>query len=215
MSEETKSQSPAPVQPETSKCKYCKQEIPREASKCYRCGEYQNKLRLLVFLPYVIPSFIVFVSIVQAILGYIQWQEAHRKNVDASIVLKKAEDAVRIADYASEDVNKASVEAKRMVAEIKNALDGTEKKVAELDRSIQDGNRVVAELQLLTRFNTVVISAQGDDRDAFDQLLVWGKDVSFPFQKTAKQTVQKMLDESNTFYKLLKPVAEVPWNASS
>lgn len=204
MSEETKSQSPAPVQPETSKCKYCKQEIPREASKCYRCGEYQNKLRLLVFLPYVIPSVIVLLSIFQLILACIQTKEAHKKNIDAS-------NALRIAVSASEDVNKASVEAKRMVTEIKTILDGTEKKVDELDRSIQDGNRAITELKLLTQFNTVVISAQADNRDAFDILWTWAEDASFSYQQVAIQTRQKILDESYTYYRLLTPVAEFPW----
>jgi hypothetical protein len=194
MTKETKSQSPAPVQPETSKCKYCKKEIEQKASKCNHCGEYQNYWRLFVFLP-----------LIMLIIATVQVLEAHKKYVDAS-------DALRIAVSASEDVNKASVEAKRMVTEIKNILDGTEKKVAELDRSIQDGNRAVMELRLLTRFDTVVINAQIDDRGAYDQLRVWAKDASFPFQETAKQTVEKILDESATFYKLLKPVLEVPWN---
>jgi hypothetical protein len=200
MSEEPKSQSPAPVLPETSKCKYCKQEILPKASKCNHCGEYQNYWRLFVFLP-----------LIMLIIATVQVLEAHKKYVDASIALKKAEEAVRIADSANEDVNKASVEAKRMVTEIKNILDGTEKKVAELDRSIQDGNRAVMELQLLTQFNTVVISAQGDDRDAFDQLRTWAQDASFPFQKTAMQTAQKILDESDIFFKLLIPNTDLFW----
>jgi anti-sigma28 factor (negative regulator of flagellin synthesis) len=149
----------------------------------------------------------VLVSIAQVILAYIQTQEAHKKNVDAS-------NALRIAVSASEDVNKASVEAKRMVAEIKNILDGTEKKVAELDRSIQDGNRSVMELQLLTRFNTVVIAAQSNDRDAYDQLWNWGDDASFPYREITIRTVNKMMSESGLFFPpdFTGIHVEVPWS---
>jgi hypothetical protein len=146
----------------------------------------------------------VLLSIFQLILACIQTKEAHKKNIDAS-------NALRIAVSASEDVNKASVEAKRMVTEIKNILDGTEKKVAELDRSIQDGNKAVMELKLLTRFDTVVINAQIDDRDAYDQLRVWTEDDSFPFQKTAIQTMQTILDESD--FPIFQHGFKVPWNA--
>lgn len=145
-------------------------------------------MRLLVFLPYVIPSVIVLVSIAQVILAYIQTQEAHKKNVDAS-------NALRIAVSASEDVNKMSVEAK--------------KKLAELDRSIQDGNRAVMELQLLTRFDTVVINAQIDDRDAYEQLRIWAEDVSFPLKETAIQTMQTILDESDS--PVFQHGFKVPW----
>jgi hypothetical protein len=201
MNEETKSQSPAPVLPETSKCKYCKKEILPKSSKCHHCGEYQNWWRLFVFLP-----------LIMLIIATVQVLEAHKKYVDASIALKKAEDAVRIAASASEDVNKASVEAKRMVTEIKNILDGTEKKVAELDQSIQDGNRAVMELKLLTRFNTVVISAQSNDRDAFDQLRAWAQDTSFPYQKIAIQTAHKLLVESDVYFLLFVPAGNIRWN---
>jgi len=211
MSEEMKSQSPEPAHPKTSRCKYCKQEIPRKALKCHHCGEYQNKLRLLVFLPYVISSVILLVSIAQVIFAYIQTQEAHKKNIDASIVLKKAEDAVRIANYASEDVNKASIEAKRMVTEIKNILDGTEQKITELDRSIQDANRAMMELQLLTRFNIVVIRAQADDRDAFDQIRLLGKDASFPYHSIARAIEEKMWYDCEYFYKAFVPDVNISW----
>ncbi|MGB7582349.1 MAG: hypothetical protein WBL85_07895 [Sedimentisphaerales bacterium] len=196
MSEETKSQSPAPVLRETSKCKYCKQEILPKSSKCHHCGEYQNWWRLFVFLP-----------LIMLIIATVQVLEAHKKYVDAS-------DALRIVNSLSEDVNKASVEAKRMVTEIKNILDGTEKKVAELDRSIQDGNRAVMELRLLTRFDTVVINAQTDDRDAYDQLFVWGEDASFPYHEIAIQTVNKMMFESGLFFppNFTRIDVDIPWS---
>jgi hypothetical protein len=129
MNEEAKKQSPEPVLPETSKCKYCKKEIEPDASKCPHCNEYQNKLRLLVFLPYVIPSVIVLVSIAQVILAYVQAQETHRKYIDASDTLNKIVKAER-------DIN--------------SIRDETEVKLVELNRFIEDGNRAVAELKLLT-----------------------------------------------------------------
>jgi hypothetical protein len=211
MNEETKKQSPEPVLPETSKCKYCKQEIPREASKCHRCGEYQNKLRILVFFPYVIPSVIVLISIAQVLVGYNQMREAHKKYIDASEALKKAEKAENLADSASKNVERASVEANEKVSEIRNILDETKMKLTELNRSIEDGNRAVVELKLLTQFDTVVLNAQNDDRDAFDQLRVWAKDISFPFEHTATQTVEKILEESRTYYLLFKPTVEIHW----
>jgi hypothetical protein len=187
MSEETKSQSPQPVHPKTSKCKYCKQEIPPKALKCHHCGEYQNRSRLLAFLP----LFMLIIATIQVLLGYIQTLETHKKYLDASDTLNKVEKTER-------DVNSLSKNIEKKVAEINNILDETKMKLAVLDRSVEDGNRAVAELQLLARFDTVVIKAQNNDRDAYDQLYKWSEDVNFPFRILALQTYQKIMDDHSS-----------------
>ena len=200
MSEEPKSQSPEPAHPKTYKCKYCKQEIPRKALKCHHCGEYQSRSRLLAFLP----LFMLIIAAIQVLLGYIQTLETHKKYIDASDTLNKVEKTER-------DVNSLSKIIEKKVAEINNILDETKMKLAVLNRSVEDGNRAVTELQSISHFNTVVISAQGDDRDAFDQLWTWAEDSSFPYQQIAIQTREKILGDSVTYFKLLKPTAEFPW----
>jgi len=203
MSEETKSQSPAPVLPKTSKCKYCKQDIPRKALKCHHCGEYQNRSRLLAFLP----LFMLIIAAIQVLLGYIQTLETHKKYIDASDTLNKVEKTER-------DINSLSKNIEKKVVEINNILDETKMKLVVLNRSVEDGNRAVAELQLLTLFDTVVISAQNDDRGAFDQLFVWGEDASFPYQEIAIRTVNKMMLESGLFFppNFTSIDVNIPWS---
>jgi uncharacterized protein YoxC len=201
MSEETKSQFPEPAHPKTSKCKYCKQEIPRKALKCHHCGEYQNRSRLLAFLP----LFMLIIAAIQVLLGYIQTLETHKKYIDASDTLNKVEKTERDVNYLSKNIEKK-------VAEINNILDETKMKLAVLDRSIQDGNKAVTELKLLTRFNTVVVNAQNNDREAYDQLEIWTNDNSFPFQKNALYAMNKILDESFFYFlQWSKPTYKVPW----
>jgi len=84
-------------------------------------------------------------------------------------------------------VAKEATSAKELVNDLSKKNSKAEEKLSELDRSIKDGNHAVEELQLYTRFNSIVIAAQNDNRPAYDQLWKWSADRSFPFQKSAAQ----------------------------
>ena len=118
------------------------------------------------------------------------------KEPKIQVIVEKAAET-RASVLMSEQINPEVVKFKEEIAS-KNAK--AEEKLSELNSKIQDANKAVAELQLLTRFNTVVINAQSDDRDAYDQLRNWGDDDSFPYQGIAIRTVNKMMIESSLFF---------------
>ena len=168
----------------------------------------------------VLAGFLIVLSLLGGITGYSLWgiyKDVQKKVGDLvaeqfkepkiQVIVEKAA-ANQASVLMSEQINPDVVKFKEDMA-LKSLR--AEEKLSEINSKIQDANRAVIELQLLTRFDTVVINAQIDDRDAFDQLWTWAEDISFPYQQIAIQTRKKILDESYTHYTLLKPVAEFPW----
>lgn len=107
-------------------------------------------------------------------------------------------------------VAKEAADAKQLVEALSEKNEKAEEKLAQLDKSIHDGNLAVNELKLYTYFNSIVLAAQNDNRKAYDQLWGWSKDSSFPFQKSATQAVQSIMDKHHPA--IVRGSFKVEWN---
>lgn len=107
-------------------------------------------------------------------------------------------------------VAQEAADAKELVNDLSEKNTKAEEKLSQLDNAISDGILAVEELQLYTQFNTTVISAQSDNRPAYDQLWDWSKDSSFPFQNAAAQSAQTIMDQHNPA--MVSVGFSVPWN---
>ena len=107
-------------------------------------------------------------------------------------------------------IAKEAADAKQLTNDLskKNLL--AEEKLLELDRSINEGNEAVKELQLYTKFNSTVLSAQNNSRRAYDQLWSWSGESSFPFQRAAAQAVQTIMDQHDPA--ITRSGFSVSWN---
>ena len=95
-------------------------------------------------------------------------------------------------------VAKEAADAKQLVNALSEKNSKAEEKLSQLDKSINDGNLAVKELQIYTLFNRVVLAAKNDSRRAYEQLLTWHADSSYPLQKDATQTIQTIIDQHNS-----------------
>lgn len=75
------------------------------------------------------------------------------------------------------------------IAEIKNRIEAQSATVDLVAQSASEAKNQLTELKSITDFSKTVIAAQNDDRYAFNQLLLWLDDKSFPFQKEAANAV--------------------------
>ena len=134
---------------------------------------------------------------------------AEQASADANVVSelkKRVEDQSATVDL----IAKEAADAKQLVNALSEKNSKAEEKLSQLDKSINDGNLAVKELQLYTQFNGTVLAAQNDNRHAYDQLWAWGKDSSFPFQKASAQAAQTIMDQHNPA--IIRGGFSVPWN---
>jgi len=130
-------------------------------------------------------------------------------SADANVVSglkRRVEDQSATVDL----IAKEAADAKQLVNALSQKNLKAEEKLSQLDKSINDGNLAVKELQLYTQFHSTVLAAQNDNRHAYDQLLAWGKDSSFQFQKASAQAAQTIMDQHNSPMSISN--VSVPWN---
>ncbi|MBA7709837.1 hypothetical protein ES703_118763 [subsurface metagenome] len=119
---------------------------------------------------------------------------AEQASADANVVSelkKRVEDQSATVDL----VAKEAADAKKLVNALSLKNSKAEEKLSQLDKSINDGNLAVKELQIYTQFNRVVLAAKNDSRRAYEQLWAWSADSSYPLQKDATQTIQTIVDQ--------------------
>lgn len=119
---------------------------------------------------------------------------ANRASADADEVAK-IRARVEAQSATVDLVAKNATEAKQISEEIKKQTNLAEEKLNEL--------------QAYTVFNSTVLAAQGDNREAFDSLKKWLEDKKFPFQKSAQQAFQAILDAHAS--PIVIGVGNVPW----
>lgn len=83
-------------------CKYCKEEIKKSARVCFHCGHNQNWYWQWFYQP--LP---ILVSIVIAIIGYWQYNEAKKEREEAKRALEHAQTAEKKITDASKAIAKA------------------------------------------------------------------------------------------------------------
>ena len=131
---------------------------------------------------------------------------AIKATADADVIteLKKS------SEDKLEAVVKEAADAKQLVDALSEKNSKAEEKLSQLNKSINEGNLAVKELQLSTQFNTTILAAQNDNRPAYDQLLAWAKDSSIPFQNASAQAVQTIMDQHHPAGH--RTGFSVPWN---
>jgi len=134
---------------------------------------------------------------------------ANQATADANVVAE-LKNRVEAQSATVDLVAKEAADAKQLVDALSEKNSKAEKKLSQLDQSINDGNLAVKELQLYTQFNSTVLAAQNDNRQAYDQLWAWSKDSSFPFQKASAQVTQTIMDQHNPA--IVRSGFSVPWN---
>lgn len=106
-------------------------------------------------------------------------------------------------------VAKDAAEAKRLTEELSRKNELAEKKLKELDSAVKNGFSAVDELQAYTKFNSVVLAAQADNRSAFDQLGQWAKDKASPFSSAAEQAWGAIMDSHESPF--MSSGFKIPW----
>jgi hypothetical protein len=134
---------------------------------------------------------------------------AEQASADA-IAISELKERVEAQSATVNLIAKEAADAKQLVNDLSEKNSIAESKLSQLDKSINDGNLAVKELQLYTQFNTTVLSAQNDSRRAYDQLWAWSEDSPFPFQKAAAQAVQTIMDQHNPA--MIRSGFRVSWN---
>ena len=193
--EESKQKTQASPPPEMKSCRECRQEIPAKAKKCHHCGSYQSRLNLLTYIPLGISFVIMLIAISQAILGYIQMNEAKQERISASQALKKAEKAESTA-------NSTATKMQTLYQEAKNKVD-------EIEMMVSEAQSALGDIKTFNEFSLTLIKAENDERQAFDRLKEWAEDESYRFHLEAKRALQKVIDDhSQPFY---KSGFTIPW----
>jgi ribosomal protein L40E len=190
----------------TSVCRICKLKIPKGARKCHHCGSYQSRWYWLSYAPVAISLVMMFVAITQAILGYIQLNEARRERILSSQALDRAKVAEGIAKSAAKQ---ASSDANDIAA-LKQRVKNQSATIDLVAKTATNAQKDVSRLQDVTDFSLTVIAAQNDNRRAYDQIWAWSKDSLFPFQKLATQAVQTVMDQHDPPFS--RSNFSVPWN---
>ena len=136
---------------------------------------------------------------------------AEQASADASAI-SELKERVEAQSATVNLIAKEASDAKQLVNDLSEKNSIAEVKLSQLDKSINDGNLAVKELQLYTQFNTTVLSAQNDSRRAYDQLRAWSEDSSFHFQEAAARAVQTIMDQHNPA--ITRGGFGVPWDES-
>lgn len=74
-------------------------------------------------------------------------------------------------------------------------ITSAENKLEKLHTELNDARNTITDLKAILEFNTTVISAQNDDRLAFDKLRSWADDIKYPRHAEALQAWIKILDD--------------------
>lgn len=156
-------------------CRSCCQSIHIAARVCQHCGQAQG------FWRRHFGDIAVIVSIVMVIIAATQLVGAFKINVDASKALNTAKNAAMNADLAL-------TQAQSDANEIQSVRSQADKFISLLEKSSKLTSEIV-ELQkisaLINEFMMTVVSAQNDDRQAYDQLSALENDNQSPFQQAA------------------------------
>lgn len=170
-------------------CKHCKMKINATAKVCHHCNKNQN------YIWFYLDKFAIVGSIILVLLAYLQYYEAQQKNIQANEALNEARDAKskvskldKIISESQERLEDLKVNADKATNEAKDA----KSKVKELDKIIVESTENLDSLQKNVKFMEVLLGAQNDDWEAYNQLHRWSKDSSHPLYKVALNATIKI-----------------------
>jgi hypothetical protein len=94
-------------------------------------------------------------------------------------------------DLVAQDAKKA----RELTEDVRKKSDAVEAQVTKVDAALHKANVNTDALSALLEFTNTVVSAQADDRRAFDKLKGWAGDPAFPYHREALQAWQKVFEE--------------------
>ncbi len=208
---------------EKKRCCYCAASMPAEASVCRHCGRHQRR-----YLNYLrIDHVGLLIALIMMIIAYQQLGEARKERLAASQALERARGAERTATEVSENLGKVKVRVEQQTESI-NVIEGKARQVLTEIQAVQNLSKqaqsqaetagalvtkvqaALGELRMAVDFYLVSLAAMSDDRQAFDQLWLWGNDNTYPFRGKAVQVFNKVV------YEHMRPIwvtgwVTVPW----
>ncbi|MDA2934935.1 hypothetical protein MYX82_11425 [Acidobacteria bacterium AH-259-D05] len=162
-----------------------------------------KRLRLWLFGGF---SVLTLVSVVLIVLSLIKAYTTGVKRLEDALVSRVE------AEFQTERVTRtvqkvaADKATELMREEIAPVVDRFRNDTRE---AIDEAQETAEELRVVSEYTTAVISAQNDDRQAFDQLRVWANDENFPYSEGASRAWQTILDQhAQPFY---VTGGAVPW----
>lgn len=159
-------------------CNCCFQEVPALAKVCHHCGQPQEWWQKLL------QSSPIVVSIVMMVIAAVQLTLAFSERIDASDALGKAKSAAIDANHALVQVLSDANEIKHLKSKADKLHSLLEKNSKLTSALVEIQQKSVA----INVFMMTVISAQNDDRQAYEQLSILEKDNQSPFQQHALNT---------------------------
>ena len=88
-----------------------------------------------------------------------------------------------------------ATKAKQLSEELAEKNKIAEEKLATLDTAIVKAQESLSILESASEYHSIVLAAQGDDREAYDRLKEWAEDESYPFRFQAEQAWKKIRDD--------------------
>ena len=131
----------------------------------------ERKERLELITPWISLIGLV-IALLMMFIAYLQLEEARKERIAAKFAMEKAAQAEQTAASVAKDMNNMKSEA--------------DKKLSEIDDTLQKASKTVSELKLISEFATTVLDAQNDNRKAFDRLSKWSGNSSNPFSSRAR-----------------------------
>jgi hypothetical protein len=137
-------------------CRWCRETIDGKASVCPHCGRHQS----LFWHHFRLEQIGLVMSFGMLVVAAYHLREAKRERVSAG-------DALRAANAAL---------ARAQAAELK---------LASLDSTFVRAQGAISTLEGSVQIASLILAAQNDDRQAYDQISAWANDESYPFRKLA------------------------------
>jgi len=89
-------------------------------------------------------------------------------------------------------VAKSAKEAKKLVGELEEKSESTDKNLSELNKTMTKASVALEKIEQITDIATTILAAQNENWEAFDQLAKWVEDKSFPLRDTAANAYLKV-----------------------
>ena len=128
--------------------------------------------KLFFYGPLGISLVMMIVAINQAVLGYVQMNEAKQERISASQALEEAENAKLIANSTATEMQTLYRQAENEVTEIK--------------RIVSEAQSALDNIEIFNEFSLTLIKARNDDAQSFDYIKAWAEDETHPFHAEAK-----------------------------
>ena len=116
---------------------------------------------------------------------------AQQASVDAAAIATLKE-RVEAQSATVDLVAKSAGEARELVGDLAEKSRASDERLAQVDEATRQAEAALKDLERATEFATVLLAAQNDSWNAFEQLRKWADDKSFPLQQIAENAHVKI-----------------------